>query len=125
MTEFEIASLTARYVIGGGQVLIGLGQIAVVWYFGRQMVQANNQRAEAGERTESRWAEAVERQEQQAESRHEENMTVLKDQSQALQALIRGLDKQGEALQEQGQALQRQGRALETLIARTAGSGTA
>ena len=103
MTEFELASLTARYVIGGGQVLIGLGQIAVVWYFGRQMVLANEARTQAGER-----------QEQQAEHRHAENMAALRDQGQALQALIRGMDRQG-------QALERQGQALETLVARTEG----
>ena len=100
MTEFEIASLTARYVIGGGQILIGLGQIAVVCYFGRQMVLANEARTLAGKQ-----------QEQQAEHRHAETMT-------ALQALIRGLDNQGEALKKQGQA-------LETLIARTSTSGSA
>ena len=99
MTEFEIASLTARYVIGGGQVLIGLGQIAVVWYFGRQMVQANRDRAQAGERQVRSQSDLVERQERQAERRHTETMT-------ALQAMIRNMD--------------RQGRALETLIERTA-----
>ena len=70
MTEFEMASLTARYVIGGGQVLIGLGQIAVVWYFGRQMVRANKDRSQAGER-----------------------------QDQALQGVLKSLEAQTQALQ--------------------------
>ena len=107
MTDFETATLTAQYATAIAQVLIGLGQIAVVWYGINRMVSANDARALAGER-----------QERESERRHTESMT-------ALQGLIRGLDNQGEALKQQGQALSRQSQALETLIARTGRTGTA
>ncbi len=96
MIDIALASLVA-------QILIGAGQIGIVYYGISRMMQASDQRAIAGER-----------QERESERRHAETMAVLKDQSQALQAMIRGLDSQG-------QALQRQGQALETLIARTGG----
>ena len=93
MTDFETATLTAQYATAIAQVLIGLGQIAVVWYGINRMVSANDARALAGER-----------QERESERRHAETMAALKDQGQALQALIRG---------------------METVIERTGGKGTA
>ena len=111
MTAFEIATLT-------GQYLIGFGQIAIIWYGIRRMVAANESRA-------SQQSALMERQERQAERRHTESMT-------ALQALIRGLETQGQALRDQGQALRDQGQALrdqgqalQTLIVRTGEMGTA
>lgn len=93
------------------QILIGAGQIGIVYYGISRMVQANDSRAQLQR-------ELMHRQEKQSERRHTETMAVLKDQSQALQALIRGLDAQGQALKQQGQA-------LTTLIGRTGSSGTA
>ena len=104
MIDIAPASLIA-------QILIGAGQIGIVYYGISRMVQANDGRAQLQR-------DLMERQERQSERRHAETMT-------ALQALIRGLDNQGEALKQQGQALSRQGQALETLIARTGGRGTA
>ena len=104
MFNVELASLIA-------QILIGAGQIGIVYYGISRMVQANDSRAQLQR-------ELMERQERQAERRHTETMAVLKDQGQALQALIRGLDTQGQALKQQGQA-------LTTLITRTGSSGTA
>lgn len=105
MTDFETATLTAQYATAIAQVLIGIGQIAVVWYGISRMVLANDSRA-------TLQRELMERQERESERRHAQTMTVLtdqgqalRDQGQALQAMIRGLDKQGQA--------------LETLIVRT------
>ena len=64
MTNFEIATLA-------GQYLIGLGQIAVVWYGIRCMVQANEARGRDH-------AATVKQQEQSSQLRHEEAMTALK-----------------------------------------------
>ena len=61
------------------------------------MMQANDSRSRLQ-------AELMERQEQESVRRHSETMALLKDQSQALQALIRG---------------------METVIERTGGRGTA
>ena len=111
MIALELASLIA-------QILIGAGQIGIVYYGISRMVQANDSRAQLQR-------ELMDLQERQAERRHTETMAVLKDQGQALrdqgqalQALIRGLDAQGQALKQQGQA-------LTTLIGRTGSSGTA
>ena len=100
MNEFEFASLATQYIIGAAQ-------IGIVYYGISRMMQANDQRAKAGER-----------QARESEHRHAETMAALKDQSQALHALIRGMDAQAQALKEQGQGLL-------TLIARTGGRGTA
>ena len=77
MTEFEIATLTSQYATAFAQVLIGLGQIAVVWYGISRMVKANESRAQAGER-----------QERESERRHAETMAALDMQRQALETLI-------------------------------------
>ena len=93
MIDVELASLIA-------QVLIGAGQIGIVYYGISRMMQASGDRLLAGER-----------QERQAERRHAETMAVLKDQ--------------GQALRDQGQALQAMILGLETVIERTGGRGTA
>lgn len=97
MIDIALASLIA-------QILIGAGQIGIVYYGISRMMQANDNRTQLQR-------ELMERQEKQSERRHAETMVALRDQSQALQALIRGMDKQGQA--------------LETLIVRTGGSRTA
>lgn len=104
MNEFEIASLATRIVIGAGQV-------GVVLYGISRMMRANDSRARLQ-------SELIERQERESIRRHTESMTALKDQSQALQAMIRGMDAQAQALKDQGQALQ-------TLIAQTGARGSA
>lgn len=105
MTEFQTASLTIAAASLAAQVLIGAGQIGIVWWGIRAMVRANSERALAGER-----------QERENQRRHEEVMAGFDRQGRALEALIAGMDRQG-------QALERQGQALETLIERTALKG--
>ena len=130
MTEFEIATLAYQQAslalresalwVAVAQVAaslaIGIGQIAVVWYGIRAMQRAGTQRA------------------YEQDQRHAEAMARLDQQGRALEALIDGqrkqgealarqgeaLAKQGEALTRQGEALTRQGAALEILIERTA-----
>ncbi len=97
--DFEIASLITR-------VMIGAGQIAVVFYGISRMTQANERRAQAVAEDRQERAEAGERQERESERRHAESMAALK-------ALIAGQDTQRRALETQS-------RALEELIARTA-----
>ena len=85
MTEFEVATLTAQYVIG-------LGQIGIVWYGISRMVRANEQRAEAGERqareSDRRHTDTM----READRRHAETMAALNAQGQALKALIVGME---------------------------------
>lgn len=61
MTPFEIASLLST-------IVIGLGQIGIVWYGIRAMTRSSNVRAEEN----ARLAE-------QQEQRHTEAMTALKE----------------------------------------------
>jgi len=97
MTDFETATLTAQYAAAIAQVLIGLGQIGIVYYGISRMVQANDSRAELQR-------DLMQRQERESERRHAEIMAGVETQRQTLD-------------------MQRQ--ALETLIARTSASGTA
>lgn len=100
MTDFEATSLTLQAAAIATSTLIGLGQIAVVWFGIRRMVDANRDRTRDNRRLE-----------QENQRRHTESMTALQSQGQALAAI-------GQALERQGQALDLQGRALETLLAR-------
>ena len=68
MTEFETATLTAQYAAAVAQVLIGLGQIAVVWYGINRMVRGNESRAQAAQQ-----------QERENVRRHTESMTALRE----------------------------------------------
>lgn len=81
MTEYEVASLglqTWSLVIS---VLIGAGQIGIVWYGIMAMKQASEQRAKAGEQS------------------HAETMAALNAQSQALSGLVRSMDAQSRSLE--------------------------
>ena len=98
MTEFQSASLTIAAASLAAQVLIGAGQIGIVWWGIRAMVRANTERALAGERKDAA-----------DQRRHEEVMAHL--------------EAQARAMDRQGQALERQGQALEILIERTALKG--
>ncbi len=109
MTDFEAASLTLQAAAIIASTLIGLGQIGVVWFGIRRLVAANEARAHAGERQADIRSDLVDQQERESQSRHVETMV-------SLQAMIRNMDRQG-------QALDRQGRALQTVIARAAGEG--
>ena len=80
MTEFETTSLTLQAAAIATSTLIGLGQIAVIWYFGRQMVRANRDRAQDNQRLE-----------QENRRRHEENMAALQSQGDALAASAAGI----------------------------------
>ena len=95
MTEFEIASLAhqeaslalrdSALMVAIAQVaatlVIGLGQIAVVWYGIRAMQRAGTTRAK------------------EQDQRHAEAMQRLDQQQTALEALIDGQRKQGAALE--------------------------
>lgn len=81
MTEYEMASLglqTWSLVIS---VLIGAGQIGIVWYGIMAMKQASEQRAKASEQS------------------HAETMAALTTQSQALAGLVRSMDAQSRSLE--------------------------
>ena len=89
MTEFEIATLAAREAalavnkaglwIAVAQVAatvaIGLAQVAVVWYGIRAMQRSGNQRA------------------REQDQRHDEVMTALRQQGDALATLIKRTGK--------------------------------
>ena len=148
MGEYETASLAiqeaalalqqqglwAAYIQAGAALLVGLAQCGLIAW-GIEKMDASNQRRE--------------RQEVQAETRHEETMLALQQQGEylkqqgealrtsntetmlALQQQGEALKQQGEALrtsnaetmlalQQQGEALKQQGEALRTLIERTA-----
>lgn len=90
MIDIALASLIA-------QVLIGAGQIGIVYYGISRMMQANDGRTRLQR-------DLMERQERQSERRHAETMAAFDTQRQTLDM---------------------QHQALETLIARTGGSGTA
>lgn len=87
MTGFEIATLAIAAV----QAAASLGAVTAILVGIRQMRHAGDQR------------------EKREDARHTESMT-------ALQALVQGLERQGEALQRQGEALERQGAVLETAL---------
>ena len=120
MSEYETASLAiqeatlalqqqgliAAYVQAGAALLVGLAQCGLIAWGIRKM-DASNQRRE--------------RQEVQAEARHEETMLALQQQGEALRTLRERQEAQAEARHEETMlALQQQGEALRTLIERTA-----
>ena len=106
MTEFEIATLAAT-------VLIGLGQIGIVWYGIHAMTRATERRA-ADARDEARRAS------QAADQRHAETMQALDVQRQAFREQGDALREQGDGLREQGAALREHTSALAVLVARAA-----
>ncbi len=71
MSEYEMASLAI--VQAGAALLVGLAQCGLIAW-GIKKMDASNQRRE--------------RQEAQAEARHEETMLVLQQQGEALRTLI-------------------------------------
>ena len=87
--------LVAAYVQAGAALLVGLAQCGLIAW-GIKKMDASNQRRE--------------RQEAQAEARHEETMLALRQQGEALRT----------SNAETMLALQQQGEALRTLIERTA-----
>ena len=74
MIAIELASLIA-------QILIGAGQIGIVYYGISRMMQANDSRAQVQR-------ELMQRQERESERRHTETMAALDMQRQALETLI-------------------------------------
>lgn len=98
MTEFEAATLAiqqqqlwAALAIPAVAALVGAGQCWLIWVGIQRMGRTSDQR------------------EKREDARHTEAMT-------ALQALVAGLERQGEALQRQGAALERQGAGLESAL---------
>ena len=113
MNEYEAATLALRESalwVAVAQVVatvvIGCGQIAVVWFGIRAMQTAGDRRARGQDQ---RHAEAMRRQDQ-----HHAEAMRRQDQHHA-EAMV--------ALAAQGRALEAQTRALETLIERTAPPG--
>lgn len=95
MTEFETASLTVAAAALAAQALIGAGQIGVVWWGIRAMVGANQDRTRAAAEDRQQHAQAMDRQDREAERReraaerrHAETMAALNTQSRALETLI-------------------------------------
>ncbi len=102
MTPLEIvfaAASLALQTVAVGAIFYGIGQ----------MRRAGDQR------------------EKREDARHSETMEALRQQGEVLQALVRGIEQQGEALRQQaealkqqGEALRQQGEALKIVIERTA-----
>ena len=103
MTDFEIASLATRLVIGVGQILAVLHGIRVMLRVTTDRETQGKEQAEASERqhvqvmtaAERRHTEAMQAAEQQhteamqaADRQHAETMAVLDAQRRALEALI-------------------------------------
>ena len=120
MGEYETASLAiqeatlalrregliAAYVQAGATLLVGLAQCGLIAW-GIKKIDASNQRRE--------------RQEAQAEARHEETMLALQQQGEAMRTLRERQEAQAEARHEETMlALQQQGEAMRTLRERTA-----
>ena len=98
MTAFEIATLATS-------VVIGFGQIGIVWYGIHAMTRATERRA-AEARDEARRASRV------ADQRHAEAMQALREQGTALREQGAAFREQGETFREQGEAFREQGAAL-------------
>ncbi len=88
MTDFEIASLTLRGIIG-------LGQTGAVLYGIHRMVRANENRAaqfdqqiREAERREEQRKKREEQREKRADQRHAEAMESLRQQGESLRVLI-------------------------------------
>lgn len=99
MTEFQTASLALAAASLAAQLLIGAGQIGIVWWGIRAMVRANSERALAAAQDRQDRAAELDRRDLADQRRHEEVMAHLEAQARAME---------------------RQGLALETLIERTA-----
>ena len=117
MTVFEIATLATS-------VVIGFGQIGIVWYGIHAMTRATERRA-AEARDEARRASRVADQrhaeaQRAADQRHAEAMQALREQGEAFREQGAALREQGEVLREQGAALRASTAALVTLLDRTA-----
>ena len=95
MTDFEIASLTLRGIIG-------LGQTGAVLYGIHRMVRANEDRAAQFDQQIREAERREEQREKREDQRHAEAM---------------------EALRQQGEALRQQNESLRVLIERTAPKG--
>ena len=123
MTEFEMASLFLRGVVGAGQIAV----VAVGIHFMRQM---NKDRAR---QVEAQRAEADQR-EKRADQRHAEAMRALEalikgmdHQAETSRALVKGMEQQGESLraavkgmEQQGESLRGVVKGMEAVIERTA-----
>ena len=91
MTEFETASLIVRGVVGAGQIIV----VAIGVHFMRQMNKDRAPQTEAQMEAQRRQVEAqraeADQREKRADQRHAEAM-------RALDALVKGMDQQGETL---------------------------
>ena len=128
MTDFETASLAAR-------ILIGAGQIAVVWWGIKTMLRVTAERetqgkeqAEASRRQHVEVMAAADRRHaenmKESERRHAETMAILDAQCRALEAAERQHVENMKVSERQHAetmaVLDAQRRALEALIERTA-----
>ena len=102
MTEFETASLILRGLVGAGQI----GVVAIGIMVMRGMNRDYNRQFETQMETQRREAE---QREKRADQRHAENM-------EALRAITRGMDQQGETLRAAVKG-------MEAVIERTAPKG--
>ena len=81
MTDFEIASLTLRGIIG-------LGQTGAVLYGIHRMVRANEDRAAQFDQQIREAERREEQREKRADQRHAEAMEALRQQGESLRVLI-------------------------------------
>ena len=102
MTDFEIASLTLRGIIG-------LGQIGAVLYGIHRMVRTNEDRAAQCEQQRLEAERREDQREKREDQRHAEAMEALRQQN--------------ESLRQQGESLRVLTRGMETVIERTAPKG--
>ena len=99
--------MTPAEWIAAGQLSVSALAVGSIWFGIWQMRRAGDQRSE---REDQRHTEAM---------RALEAMVAgLERQGQALETMVAGLERQGQALERQGQALERQGRALEAALTR-------
>ncbi len=104
MTPFETASLWAAYGHVVATVVIGLGQIAIVWYGIRAMQAMGNQRAH------------------EQDGRHEETMQALADAARASERRHEEREREsGKRERENERRHEEAMQALEALIERTGG----
>ncbi len=81
MTEFEMASLWLRGLVGTGQIgVVGVGILVM-----RAMNKDRTRQAEAQSRE-------AEQREKRADARHAEAMEALRQQGETLRALVKGME---------------------------------
>lgn len=119
MTEFEAATVAYQQAVLAYQnaalslqhwqlwaaiaiplvaLVVGAGQIAAVIYGINRMVRVNEDRAVREEKREDQREKREDQREKREDQRHAEAMAALQQQGETLRALVKGMDRQAEAL---------------------------